>query len=141
MTARTRASRSDQRTRDHVVDSGYHFERRPEDRGLTVLGIVCRDAEEFAGEFEKAVLGQDDLFKQRTERDVLALLLGWEERRFGKADRTLQSVGNVVYRFSGADIWANPFRCADEVLRAAIAGVNRMSPFIRHSPLCRLGRR
>jgi very-short-patch-repair endonuclease len=45
-----------------------------------------------------------------------------EQARRDKArDRTLQASGLVVMRFTGSEIWENPFTCANEVLMSLVA--------------------
>lgn len=83
VTQRGRANHQDELSRNRTLEQGYHFHRDPDDARLSVLAIVTRDQDEFAQEFQKT-LAQGDLFGTPTERDVEALLLVWEERRFGR---------------------------------------------------------
>jgi hypothetical protein len=82
MTNRARATRQDRASRNRGLEAGYHLERAAGDERLSVLAIVTRDQDELAKEFLGTLQG--DLFGTPSERDKEALLLGWEERRFGR---------------------------------------------------------
>ena len=42
-----------------------------------------------------------------------------QARRDKKRDRDIQNLGFMVLRFTGSDVWADPLKCATEVLRIA----------------------
>lgn len=50
-----------------------------------------------------------------------------------KKDRYLQELGYKVYRFTGSDIWKNPFECAEDVLKSLTAKDSDAFPFKLHT--------
>jgi very-short-patch-repair endonuclease len=66
--------------------------------------VQCRRGDEALAEVVVECDGHD--FHERTKAQA---------SRDKKRDRDLQADGITVLRFTGADIWRDPFSCADEV--------------------------
>lgn len=85
-----------------------------------LLTAQFADAQHRIHEFERPVIIEADGFEFHDKTREQSI-------RDRKRDRDLQAQGFSVFRYAGSEIWANPFRCAEEVLLFVIKGVERQN--------------
>lgn len=101
-----------------LLDTGFNLYVNPQEKILNYRVDFCVKLMSGHEGIESTVLvecdGHDFHEKNKTQAS-----------RDKQKDRDLQREGFSVFRFTGSDIWNNPFKCAEEVIDFLIAQLSK----------------